>query len=177
MSRPAQAQQNVTILVGDFWFCNSSFEGGVCQTTINAGDTVVWDFSRAASQHTTTECGASCDSPSATHLWSSGTVSGGTFQFTFEQSGTFLYYCQVHPLQMRGRIVVQAAQPTATSPAGQTPAARATSTPAPSGGGLPTSGQGPPSGSSDWWLLAALASGGAGLIAIGASTLRRRGRA
>lgn len=180
----ARAQQSVTIPVGDFWFCNSSFDGGVCQTTIGVGDTVTWDFSNVANQHTTTECGASCDSPTSSPLWNSGRQNSGTFRFTFTQAGTFLYHCQVHPTEMRGRIVVQAtaasptAPPAGQTPAGQTPTSRATATSVAvqQGSNLPKSGYGPQSGSSDWWLLGGLATGGAGLIAIAASALHRRQR-
>jgi plastocyanin len=167
------AAATTTITVGDFWFCNASFAGSVCETTIRAGDTVVWDFGQAMNQHTTTECGASCDSPSSMPLWNSGRMSGGTFQFTFTQAGTFLYQCQVHPTEMRGRIVVQAA-PTATStspPAvGQTPSVESTPTPISIpvvSDGLPTSGQGPQSGATDWWLLGALAAVGAASLGLG----------
>jgi hypothetical protein len=167
------AAATTTITVGDFWFCNASFGGGVCETTIEAGDTVVWDFSQAMNQHTTTECGASCDSPSSMPLWNSGRMSGGAFQFTFTQAGTFLYHCQVHPTQMHGRIVVQAAAPPATSTsapaAGQTPSVAFTPAPIsvpPVSDGLPTSGQGPQP-ASDWWLLGALAAVGAALGGLG----------
>ncbi len=166
------AAATTTITVGDFWFCNASFDGGVCETTIHASDTVAWDFSQAMNQHTTTECGASCDSPSSMPLWNSGRMSGGTFQFTFTQAGTFLYHCQVHPTEMRGRIVVQAA-PTATSTSpptvGQTPSVGSTPTPISIpvvSNGLPTSGQGPQPASGSWWLLGALAAVGAASLGL-----------
>lgn len=180
-SRPARAQQSVTIPVGDFWFCNSSFDGGVCQTTISVGDTVTWDFSHVANQHTTTECGATCDYPTSSPLWNSGRRSSGAFQFTFTQAGTFLYQCQVHPTEMRGRIVVQAAAASPTAPpAGQTPAgqtptsgATPTSVAAQPGSNLPKSGYGPQSGSSDWRLLSALALVGATTFGIGLAYRRK----
>ncbi|MCH8007635.1 MAG: hypothetical protein IIC91_02095 [Chloroflexi bacterium] len=94
--------------VGDIWFCDATFENGVCETTIDPGDTVVWDFSGANLPHTTTECGASCDDPTASPLWDSGLINDGTaFQYTFDVPGTYLYYCQVHPTLQRGRIVVR----------------------------------------------------------------------
>ncbi len=117
-STPAAAQQTANIAVGDTWFCNSSFNNGVCSTQIDAGDTVVWDFGSGSLPHTTTECGASCDSPTGTPLWDSGVLQGsGTFSHTFNTPGTFLYLCEIHPFQMRGQIVVQAAQqPPADTP-------------------------------------------------------------
>jgi len=41
-------------------------------------------------------------------LWSSGFITdASTFEFTFDQAGTYLYRCEVHPIEMRGRIIVQ----------------------------------------------------------------------
>ena len=102
------------INVGDIWFCDATFENGVCETTIEAGDTVVWDFEGANLPHTTTACGASCDDPTKPPLWDSGLVGdGATFQFTFNEPGTYAYYCQVHPFLQRGIITVQG-EPTPT---------------------------------------------------------------
>lgn len=108
--------QIVNIPVGDLWFCEESFQDGVCETVINAGDSIAWDFSGAALPHTTSACGDSCDDPTDAPLWDSGTIDdGSTFQFTFSEPGTYLYRCNIHPSQMRGRIVVQAA-PTEPEP-------------------------------------------------------------
>lgn len=99
---------STTIQVGDIWFCNESFENGVCETTISPGDTVVWSFDGTIQPHTTTACGASCDDPTASPLWDSGLAGdGSTFEHTFTEPGTYLYYCQVHPFLQRGRIIVQ----------------------------------------------------------------------
>lgn len=172
---PAAAQERATIPVGDLWFCDESFEGGVCQTTISAGDTVVWDFSPAAEAHTTTECGASCDNPTRSPLWDSGVISdGSSFQRTFTQPGAFLYLCEVHAFEMRGRIVVRAAQPTpTTSPVDLVAPGTATPT-GPGAPGAPKVGYGPSEGSSvDRWTLGALAAAGAALLMLGASAYRR----
>jgi plastocyanin len=105
----------VGVQVGDVWFCDESYEGGVCETTIDAGDTVVWDFEGANQPHTTTACGADCDAPTNSPLWDSGIIPGNStgndalFEFTFDQPGTYLYYCEVHPFLQRGKIVVQGA--------------------------------------------------------------------
>ena len=128
------APSTTTVAVGDIWFCDSSHAGGTCETTIAAGGTVVWDFSGAHIAHSTTECGASCASPTMTPLWNSGVISdGSSFQFTFSAPGSFLYYCLVHPFVMRGRIVVQGEQPSPTPPpdsptATSTPASLVTAT-------------------------------------------------
>ncbi len=116
------AAATASIPAGDTWFCDPSFQGGACDRTIAVGDTVVWDFTGAALTHTTTECGPSCDTPTAMPLWDSGLVSPASpnrmFQHTFSQAGTYLYHCMVHPTLMRGRIIVQiaGATPTPTPP-------------------------------------------------------------
>jgi hypothetical protein len=174
------AQDTVTVPVGDVWFCSSANQGGVCETTIDAGDTVVWDFNGALLPHTTTECGASCDAPSSSRLWNSGTISGGgTFSYTFAEPGTYLYFCQIHPDVQRGRIVVRAASEP-TQPPSNTPGANAT--PAPGGGSLPPTGQGGgdndgSSGAGSWFVAAAgLAIGGMGLVYYGARNARKKSK-
>ena len=167
----ASAQETITIPSGDFYFCAPSYQGGVCETTITAGDTVVWDFSASLTPHTTTECGASCDSPTSAPLWDSGLIDRGTFSYTFTQPGTYLYFCRVHPLLQLGRMVVQAApEPTQPPPiVDGTP--RPTNTP---GAALPSTGQGPDAGDG-WWPLVVL--GAVGAITMGAGAFAyARGR-
>jgi hypothetical protein len=117
------------VAVGDLFFCDASFNGGVCDTTISAGDTVVWDFSAATVAHTVTDCGANCNDATDTPLFRSAVIQdGSTYQFQFTQAGTYNYYCLVHPFDMRGRIIVQAAAQTPSG--GTTPAASTTPAPA-----------------------------------------------
>ncbi|MCH7511360.1 MAG: PQQ-dependent sugar dehydrogenase, partial [Chloroflexi bacterium] len=113
---PVEANSTVTVPVGDAWFCDETFAGGVCDTVIAVGDTISWDFGGAGLPHTTTACGADCDAPTATPLWDSGVIAGGggTFEFTFTEPGSYLYYCEVHPFSQRGQIIVEGAQPPAT---------------------------------------------------------------
>ena len=150
-----------TIAVGDLYFCAPSFQNGVCETTVNEGDTVEWQFS-ANVQHTTTECSDDHDTCSAPHLWDSPVLSSGGFPFTFDTPGTFLYRCQLHPGQMRGSItVVAVAEPSPTAQASAVP----------SGGGVPPADGG---AALSWGAVA----GGAMLIvaaaALAAGGLRRR---
>ncbi len=179
---PAVAQETTTIASGDFWFCSATFENGVCETTITAGDTVVWDFSSSVAPHTATECGASCDSPTGSPLWDSGIIDdGSTFQSSFDQPGTYLYFCQIHPQLMRGRIVVQAAPtpppagPTATQPPG---GAQATATPTAAGvSGPPDTGVGPQQDATESrWALVGLAAMGMALVGLGAAGYRQARR-
>jgi plastocyanin len=182
----ASAQQTTTIAVGDIWFCDSSFQFAVCETTVNAGDTVVWDFSPANIPHSTTECGASCDSPTSSPRWDSGIISdGSSFSFTFDEPGTYRYFCQVHPAQQRGIItVVAAAEPTDTAaPVDGTPGTAPTSSSGnatPAGGTIvvPVTGAGPDTPASDgsWPITIVVASGGALLASAGLMLRQRAGR-
>ena len=105
---------------------NSSFEDSVSGsdiTTINVGDTVTWTFDDAV-PHTVT---------SDTGVFSSGAQQiGGSYAFTFNDPGTYPYYCQVHGapggLGMAGTVIVQAAS-TNTPQATNTSASGVTNTP------------------------------------------------
>lgn len=96
-----------TVAVGDSYFCDPSFQEDVCDTTIDPGMTVQWDFGTSDLPHTVTECGETCEDPTASPLFDSGVIDdGSTFEFTFDTPGTYLYYCVIHPQQHRGRIIV-----------------------------------------------------------------------
>lgn len=119
-----------TILVGDFYFCAPEYEGDVCNTFIDPGDTILWDFSPTSQLvfHTVTDCGADCNNPTGTPLFNSGALTqGGSYKFTFNDPGAYIYYCVLHPVTMRGTIFV-GIEPTATF----TP----TTTPPPAVGGI-----------------------------------------
>ena len=115
MAQPAAAShpKDVTVLVGDFWFCDPTFQGGTCVTNILEGATVTWDFSPMGiiEFHTTTECGAGCP-PTNNPLWDSGQVGAGPggpgdpTSYTFNTPGVYDYYCEVHPFTMKGQVVV-----------------------------------------------------------------------
>jgi len=100
---------DVTIAVGDVWFCAPEFQGELCETEVTVGDKVLWDFSPAEEGHTTTECGADCSNPTETPLWDSGFVLGESFQFTFDTPGVYNYICSIHPFAQKGRIIVSGA--------------------------------------------------------------------
>jgi len=70
--------------------------------SINAGDTVSWSNDDTAA-HTVTS-GSAADGPSGM-FDSSLLIAGGTFEQTFDASGTLDYYCMVHPW-MTGSIQV-----------------------------------------------------------------------
>jgi plastocyanin len=69
---------------------------------IGVGDSVTW-VNNDVVPHTATSGG-----PSPNGLWDSGFLSmGEMFSHTFNQAGTFPYYCTVHP-EMTASVVVQA---------------------------------------------------------------------
>ncbi len=77
--------------------------------TINVGDTVTWRNTDDVPHTSTQDDG----------VWDSGTLNPGEeFSFTFEEAGTYSYFCEFHP-GMVGTVVVEEAQdeeptPTAT---------------------------------------------------------------
>ena len=121
----ASGQSTTTVNVGDFYFCDPSFSGSVCDTNINAGDTVTWQWVGSAT-HTVTECDptfTTCPLPGG---FASVGMSSGTFSQTFNTPGSFEYRCNFHPTQMHGRINVAALQATPTATAGPTTTVGAT---------------------------------------------------
>ena len=81
------------------------------EITINVGDEVTWSNDDSAA-HTVTAGGAA-DGPSGI-FDSSLFMAGTTFSHTFEESGTFPYFCMVHPW-MEGIVNVGTAEVTTTS--------------------------------------------------------------
>ena len=64
-------------------------------TNISTGDRVIWSW--AGPNHNTT---------STNSLWSSATMSSGSFTNTFNNAGTFGYVCTIHAPGMKGAIIV-----------------------------------------------------------------------
>ena len=109
---PAWAQgQEVTVRMEDNFFAPANI-------TVEPGTTVTWVQS-GNNPHTTT---------SYDGLWDSGMIEGGsrgTFSFTFEEPGTYDYFCIPHEdLGMIGSVTVTGgtatASPTATASASPT---------------------------------------------------------
>ena len=182
----AHAQSTTpTIEVGDLWFCDPSFENGVCDVTVEAGGVVEWQWVGGA-PHTTTHCSDDLETCSEPREWdSSPPTTSGTFSRTFrpEDVGkTFLYRCQVHPTAMRGTITVVAATEPAPAPP---PSPQASPEPtaeiiAPAPGdvqptAVPSAGGPPPTADETealWWL----AIGAGGFLVASATVLALRQR-
>ena len=95
---PAEAQEAATgpvsLAIQNFQHENSK---------VAVGTTVVWT-NRDGAPHTTT-----AGTPgNVSGVWDSGTVEEGqTFSFTFQEPGTFQYFCQIHPT-MQATVTVTA---------------------------------------------------------------------
>jgi plastocyanin len=88
-SAPAAAEQ--TVEIADLAFAPD-------EVTIAAGSSVTWVNRDPNLPHTAT---------SDDDIFDSGNLSeGDDFSFTFDEAGTFAYFCQVHPT-MRGTVVVE----------------------------------------------------------------------
>lgn len=68
--------------------------------TVKPGTAVTWT-NRDGVDHTIVS-----DSGSATQFTSDRLANGAAYTFTFNQPGTYAYYCSIHP-SMKGTIVVQ----------------------------------------------------------------------
>ncbi len=74
-------------------------------STINVGTTVRWTWDDPGMDHTTTS--GPCPPCTGDGIWDSGTMSSGTFDYTFGTEGTFPYFCLVHiDLKMFGTVIV-----------------------------------------------------------------------
>lgn len=116
----AHGQTTENVEVGNLYFCSLAFQDGICETSITAGDTVVWND--VAGLHTVTQCNADFSVCPPAGGFDSGVIGVGTsFSQTFDTPGTFSYWCSIHPAQMRGRIVAQEPTPTPSTTPAPTP--------------------------------------------------------
>ena len=88
----AHAAATKTVKVGDVFFKKSKI-------TIQSGDTVKWRWVGALPHDVTVTKG-----PRKFH---SKTKKSGTYSKTLHKRGTYRYICTVHPLDMKGKIVVE----------------------------------------------------------------------
>ena len=116
--------QEVTVRMEDNFFDQANI-------TVEPGTTVTWVQS-GDNPHTTT---------SYDGLWDSGMIEGGTdgtFSFTFEEPGTYDYFCIPHEaLGMVGTVTVSGGSASASAGASATASASASSTALADTGGTP----------------------------------------
>ena len=85
---------------------------GTSTTTINVGDTVVWDWQSGFHSTTSGSCpGNNCSPDHSPPTWDSPEQGSGTFSHTFTSPGTFTYYCRVHLSAMQGTVIVNTPPP------------------------------------------------------------------
>jgi len=127
IAAPALAQGGAVSIVG------TSFQPSTI--TVGVGDTVTWTTTQSIGQQHSVTSGK----PGGTDVgkeFDSGiglADNGQSYQFTFQKAGTYDYFCQVHPTQMTGQIVVTAAGGS-SPPASELPASAAPASGAPASG-------------------------------------------
>ncbi len=95
---PTPAEGRPQVILRNFAFRPAELE-------VTVGTTVEWINQEEAASHTVTS--GSPESPSG--VFDSGRLRpGDSFHFTFNQPGTYEYFCSIHP-RMRGRIIVKPA--------------------------------------------------------------------
>lgn len=90
------------VQVGNYFFSPQNL-------TIRVGDTVRWIWVEGT--HTTTS-GDPEDPETTGDVWS-GPLNGSStmYEFTFNDTGTFPYFCSIHPSLMKATVVVQTETP------------------------------------------------------------------
>ncbi|HUR76851.1 MAG TPA: plastocyanin/azurin family copper-binding protein [Acidimicrobiales bacterium] len=78
--------------------------------TVKAGTTVTWSQTDAG-VHTVTSGAVEQGTGGVTEVpdgrFDSGSIAkGDSFKFTFDQAGTYAYFCHIHPATMRGEVRV-----------------------------------------------------------------------
>jgi plastocyanin len=75
--------------------------------TVKVGATVRWT-NRDTRSHTATSNPGTLDcDPASTETFDSGNLpKDGTFEYTFNNVGTFAYHCEIHGCDMRGSVQV-----------------------------------------------------------------------
>jgi plastocyanin len=120
-SRTSRAA-TATVTVADNTFNDDA--SGTLTTTINAGDTVTWNWVGSALHSVTADDGS----------FDSGLQTAGSFSHAFDSPGTYAYFCGLHGgpggTGMHGVVVVHAA-PTDTATATATNTPTPTPTPQP----------------------------------------------
>lgn len=93
------ASQAATPVAGPNQVVINNFAFGPATLTVKRGTTVTW-INKDGDAHTVTAVGAK--PPFA----SNPLDTGDSFSFTFNQPGTYAYFCKIHPT-MKGVVVVQ----------------------------------------------------------------------
>ncbi len=68
--------------------------------TVRAGDTVRWTNDESGAINHTVTSGKDSQIDDNPLLDSGNIAPGEAFEFTFDEAGEFVYFCEIHPLQM-----------------------------------------------------------------------------
>lgn len=79
----------------------NDFSFSPATVTVSVGDSVTWTLAEGA--HTT----SSGTAPDLDGLWDQALTADEPFTFTFEQAGTYEYFCRFHPDFMTGTVTVE----------------------------------------------------------------------
>jgi plastocyanin len=93
-SQSAPSDQTIGVAIQDFTYSPAT-------VNVKVGATVVWT-NGGPSAHTTvsddgTWSSGSLNPPNGGGMYGGANSPAGTFQFTFNQAGTFRYHCSIHP--------------------------------------------------------------------------------
>jgi plastocyanin len=86
---------------GDITVSASDFSFSPAVVTVNVGDSVTWTLAGGA--HTT----SSGSTPDLDGLWDQALTADAPFTFTFEEPGTYEYFCRFHADFMTGTVTVE----------------------------------------------------------------------
>ncbi|HEY3427139.1 MAG TPA: plastocyanin/azurin family copper-binding protein [Acidimicrobiia bacterium] len=86
---------------GDVSVSASDFSFSPATVTVSVGDSVTWTLAGGA--HTT----SSGSAPDLDGLWDQALTADEPFTFTFEEPGTYEYFCRFHADFMTGTVIVE----------------------------------------------------------------------
>lgn len=86
---------------GEVMVSANDFSFSPATVTISVGDSVTWTLAEGA--HTT----SSGTAPDLDGLWDQALTADEPFTFTFEEAGTYEYFCRFHPDFMTGTVTVE----------------------------------------------------------------------
>ncbi|HJU81474.1 MAG TPA: cupredoxin domain-containing protein [Acidimicrobiia bacterium] len=86
---------------GEVMVTANDFSFSPATVTVSVGDSVTWTLAEGA--HTT----SSGTAPDLDGLWDQALTADEPFTFTFEEAGTYEYFCRFHPDFMTGTVTVE----------------------------------------------------------------------
>ena len=86
---------------GEVMVTANDFSFSPATVTVSVGDSVTWTLAEGA--HTT----SSGTAPDLDGIWDQALTADEPFTFTFEEAGTYDYFCRFHPDFMTGTVTVE----------------------------------------------------------------------